>query len=85
MAGLSAAAGAGIQHVRAGGRAGQQGGQLGRLVLNLEAAVGKAGQPVYGTAEFPDRDAVVVFTAGNYSSADTTIKIIAKHLVPAFE
>lgn len=34
---------------------------------------------------FPDRGTVVVFTGGNYTSADETSKILVKYVIPAFE
>ena len=34
---------------------------------------------------FPDQNTVVVFTGGNYTSADTTAKIITKYLIPSFK
>jgi CubicO group peptidase (beta-lactamase class C family) len=32
----------------------------------------------------PDQDTVVVFTGANYTSADPTIKILKKYIIPAF-
>jgi hypothetical protein len=34
---------------------------------------------------FPDQNAVVVFTGGNYASADTTAKILTEVVIPALE
>lgn len=34
---------------------------------------------------FPDKNAVVVFTGANYTSADATAKILVKNVIPAFE
>jgi CubicO group peptidase (beta-lactamase class C family) len=34
---------------------------------------------------FPDQDVVVVFTGGNYTSADTTAKVLTEYVIPAFE
>jgi CubicO group peptidase (beta-lactamase class C family) len=45
-------------------------------------ALGFGGQKII---VFPDQNAVVVFTAGNYASADTTAKILTKYVIPAFE
>jgi CubicO group peptidase (beta-lactamase class C family) len=45
-------------------------------------ASGWGGQVV---AVFPDQDAVVVFTGGNYTSADLTSKILTKYLIPALD
>jgi CubicO group peptidase (beta-lactamase class C family) len=33
---------------------------------------------------FPDQDTVVVFTGGNYASADPTAKILTEYIIPAF-
>ena len=45
-------------------------------------AFGWGGQKI---VVFPDQNAVVVFTGGNYSSADTTAKVLTKYVIPAFE
>jgi len=45
-------------------------------------ALGFGGQKII---VFPDQNAVVVFTAGNYTSADTTAKVLTKYVIPAFE
>jgi CubicO group peptidase (beta-lactamase class C family) len=34
---------------------------------------------------FPDQNAVIVFTGGNYTSADSTARILVKYVIPAFE
>jgi len=31
----------------------------------------------------PDQNAVVVFTGGNYTSMDPTVKILTKYVIPA--
>lgn len=43
-------------------------------------ALGFGGQRIH---VFPDRNAVVVFTAGNYGSADTTAEILTEFVIPA--
>jgi CubicO group peptidase (beta-lactamase class C family) len=45
-------------------------------------ALGFGGQKI---SVFPDQDTVVVFTAGNYGSADTSANILTKYVIPAFE
>jgi hypothetical protein len=45
-------------------------------------AFGWGGQKI---VVFPDQDAVITFTGGNYTSADTTTKIITEYVIPAFE
>ena len=45
-------------------------------------AFGWGGQKI---VVFPDKNAVVVFTGGNYTSADTTAKILTTYVIPAFE
>jgi len=45
-------------------------------------AFGWGGQKI---VVFPAQNAVVVFTGGNYTSADTTAKILTAHVIPAFE
>jgi CubicO group peptidase (beta-lactamase class C family) len=45
-------------------------------------AFGWGGQKI---VVFPDQNAVVVFTGGNYSSADTTAKVLIEYVIPAFE
>jgi hypothetical protein len=45
-------------------------------------AFGWGGQKI---VVFPDQDAVVVFTGGNYTSADPTAKILTGYLIPAFD
>ncbi|MEJ2304703.1 MAG: serine hydrolase [Anaerolineales bacterium] len=45
-------------------------------------AFGWGGQKI---VVFPDQKAVVVFTGGNYTSADATTKILVKYVIPAFE
>ena len=34
---------------------------------------------------FPDQDVVVVFTGGNYTSADSTAKVLTEYVIPPFE
>jgi CubicO group peptidase (beta-lactamase class C family) len=45
-------------------------------------ADGWAGQKII---VLPDLDAVVVFTGGNYTSADPTVKILKEYVIPAFD
>jgi len=45
-------------------------------------AFGWGGQKI---VVFPDQNAVVVFTEGNYTSADATAKILVKNVIPAFD
>jgi CubicO group peptidase (beta-lactamase class C family) len=45
-------------------------------------ALGWGGQKI---VVFPDHDAVVVITGGNYTSADNTAKILTKYVIPALE
>ena len=45
-------------------------------------ALGFGGQKIY---IYPNQNAVVVFTAGNYVSADTTTEILTEYVIPAFE
>lgn len=45
-------------------------------------ALGFGGQKIY---VFPEQDAVVVFTAANYATADTTTKILTEYVIPAME
>lgn len=45
-------------------------------------ALGFGGQKII---IFPNQKTVVVFTAGNYTSADASEKILTKYLIPAFE
>ena len=45
-------------------------------------AFGWGGQRI---AVFPDQNAVVVVTGGNYTSADTTAKILTEYVIPALE
>lgn len=45
-------------------------------------AFGFGGQKI---VVFPDQNAVVVFTAGNYTSTDTSAEILTEYLIPAFE
>jgi CubicO group peptidase (beta-lactamase class C family) len=45
-------------------------------------AFGWGGQKI---VVFPDQNAVVVFTGGNYTSADNTAKILTEYVLPAFE
>jgi CubicO group peptidase (beta-lactamase class C family) len=44
-------------------------------------AFGWGGQKI---VVFPDQEAVVVFTGGNYNSADATATILVKNVIPAF-
>jgi hypothetical protein len=41
-------------------------------------ALGFGGQKIY----VPEQDAIVVLTAANYSTADTTTEILTEHLLP---
>jgi CubicO group peptidase (beta-lactamase class C family) len=45
-------------------------------------AFGWGGQKI---VVFPDQNAVVVVTGGNYTSADTTAKILTEYVIPALE
>jgi CubicO group peptidase (beta-lactamase class C family) len=45
-------------------------------------ALGFGGQKII---LFPTQKTVVVFTAGNYTSADASEKILTKYVIPAFE
>ena len=45
-------------------------------------AFGWGGQKI---VVFPDQNAVVVFTGGNYTSADATARILVKNVIPAFK
>jgi CubicO group peptidase (beta-lactamase class C family) len=45
-------------------------------------AFGWGGQKI---VVFPDQNAVVVFTGGNYTSADATAKVLTEYVIPAFE
>lgn len=45
-------------------------------------AFGWGGQKI---VVFPDQDTVVVFTGGNYTSADATAEILTEYVIPAFE
>jgi CubicO group peptidase (beta-lactamase class C family) len=45
-------------------------------------AFGWGGQKI---VVLPDQDAVVVFTGGNYTSADASAKILTEHVIPALE
>jgi len=44
-------------------------------------AFGWGGQKI---VVFPDQNAVVVFTGGNYTSADATAKILTEYVIPSF-
>lgn len=45
-------------------------------------ALGFGGQKIY---VFPEQDAVVVFTAANYGTTDTTIEILTDYVIPAMK